>query len=72
MYQGKFDSKNKRTTVDVSELLAQRNSESSREQPQRQPVRETPPKAAPVRPQQPARQQSARQSQPTAARQPNG
>ena len=43
MYQGKFDSKNKRTTVDVSELLAQRNSESSREQPQRQPVRETPP-----------------------------
>ena len=35
-------------------------------------MRETPPKAAPVRPQQPARQQSARQSQPTAARQPSG
>ena len=63
MYQGKFDSKNKRTTVDVSELLAQRNSESSREQPQRQPVRENPPKAAPIRPQQPARQPNGKRPQ---------
>ena len=40
MYQGKFDSKNKKTAVDVSELVAQRNSAPSQEQPQRQPVRE--------------------------------
>lgn len=33
MYQGKFDSKNKRTTVDVSQLVAQRNSAPSQEQP---------------------------------------
>ena len=36
MYQGKFDSKNKKTAVDVSELVAQRNSAPSQEQPQRQ------------------------------------
>ena len=36
MYQGKFDSKNKRTTVDVSQLVAQRNSAPSQEQPPRQ------------------------------------
>ena len=71
MYQGKFDSKNKRTTVDVSELLAQRNSEPAREQPPRQPVRENPPKANPARTQQPARQPSGRQSQPTTTRQPS-
>ena len=70
MYQGKFDSKNKRTTVDVSQLVAQRNSAPSQEQPPRQPVRDTPPKAAPARPQQPPRQQNVRQSQPT--RQPSG
>ena len=40
MYQGKFDSKNKKTAVDVSQLVAQRNSAPSQEQPQRQPVRE--------------------------------
>ena len=72
MYQGKFDSKNKRTTVDVSQLVAQRNSAPSREQPPRQPVRETPSKAAPARPQQPARQPGARQSQQAAIRQPGG
>ena len=70
MYQGKFDSKNKRTTVDVSQLVAQRNSAPSREQPPRQPVRENPPKTNPARAQQPPRQQNARQSQPT--RQPSG
>lgn len=72
MYQGKFDSKNKRTTVDVSQLVAQRNSAPSREQPQRQPVRENPPRTNPARAQQPARQQNVRQSQPTTARQPSG
>lgn len=72
MYQGKFDSKNKRTTVDVSQLVAQRNSAPSREQPPRQPVRENPPKTNPARAQQPARQQNVRQSQPTTARQPSG
>ena len=72
MYQGKFDSKNKKTTVDVSELVAQRNSAPSREQPQRQPVRENPPRTNPARAQQPARQQNVRQSQPTTARQPSG
>ena len=46
MYQGKFDSKNKRTTVDVSQLVAQRNSAPSQEQPPRQPVRENPPKTS--------------------------
>lgn len=71
MYQGKFDSKNKRTTVDVSELVAQRNSAPSREQPPRQPVRETPPKTNPARTQQSARQPNPRQSQPT-TRQPSG
>ena len=70
MYQGKFDSKNKRTTVDVSELVAQRNSAPSREQPPRQPVRENLPKTNPARAQQPPRQQNVRQSQPT--RQPSG
>lgn len=70
MYQGKFDSKNKRTTVDVSELVAQRNSAPSQEQPQRQPVRENPPRTNPARTQQPTRQQNVRQSQPT--RQPSG
>ena len=70
MYQGKFDSKNKRTTVDVSQLVAQRNSAPSREQPQRQPVRENPPRTNPARAQQPTRQQNVRQSQPT--RQPSG
>ena len=70
MYQGKFDSKNKRTTVDVSELVAQRNSAPSQEQPPRQPVRENPPKTNPARAQQPPRQQNVRQSQPT--RQPSG
>ena len=72
MYQGKFDSKNKRTTVDVSQLVAQRNSAPSREQPPRQPVRENPPRTNPARAQQPARQQNVRQSQPTTARQPSG
>ena len=70
MYQGKFDSKNKRTAVDVSELVAQRNSAPSREQPPRQPVWENPPKTNPARAQQPPRQQNVRQSQPT--RQPSG
>ena len=70
MYQGKFDSKNKRTTVDVSQLVAQRNSAPSQEQPPRQPVRENPPKTNPARAQQPPRQQNVRQSQPT--RQPSG
>ena len=70
MYQGKFDSKNKKTAVDVSELVAQRNSAPSQEQPQRQPVRENPPKTNPARTQQPTRQQNVRQSQPT--RQPSG
>lgn len=70
MYQGKFDSKNKRTAVDVSKLVAQRNSAPSQEQPQRQPVRENPPRTNPARTQQPTRQQNVRQSQPT--RQPSG
>lgn len=70
MYQGKFDSKNKRTAVDVSQLVAQRNSAPSQEQPQRQPVRENLPRTNPARTQQPTRQQNVRQSQPT--RQPSG
>lgn len=70
MYQGKFDSKNKKTAVDVSELVAQRNSAPSQEQPQRQPVRENPPRTNPARTQQPTGQQNVRQSQPT--RQPSG
>ena len=70
MYQGKFDSKNKRTTVDVSQLVAQRNSAPSQEQPQRQPVRENLLRTNPARTQQPTRQQNVRQSQPT--RQPSG
>lgn len=70
MYQGKFDSKNKKTAVDVSQLVAQRNSAPSQEQPQRQPVRENPPRTNPARTQQPTGQQNVRQSQPT--RQPSG
>lgn len=69
MYQGKFDSKNKKTAVDVSQLVAQRNSAPSQEQPQRQPVRENLPRTNPARTQQPTRQQNVRQSQPT--RQPS-
>ena len=70
MYQGKFDSKNKKTAVDVSQLVAQRNSAPSQEQPQRQPVQENLPRTNPARTQQPTRQQNVRQSQPT--RQPSG
>lgn len=70
MYQGKFDSKNKKTAVDVSQLVAQRNSAPSQEQPQRQPVRENLPRTNPARTQQSIRQQNVRQSQPT--RQPSG
>ena len=70
MYQGKFDSKNKKTAVDVSELVAQRNSAPSQEQPQRRPVQENLPRTNPARTQQPTRQQNVRQSQPT--RQPSG
>ena len=70
MYQGKFDSKNKKTAVDVSQLVAQRNSAPSQEQPQRQPVRENLPRTNPARTQQPTGQQNVRQSQPT--RQPSG
>ena len=70
MYQGKFDSKNNKTAVDVSELVAQRNSAPSQEQPQRQPVRENLPRTNPARTQQPTGQQNVRQSQPT--RQPSG
>ena len=70
MYQGKFDSKNKRTTVDVSQLVAQRNSAPSREQPPRQPVRENPPKTNPARAQQPPRQQNVRQSQQPSGKRP--
>ena len=70
MYQGKFDSKNKKTAVDVSQLVAQRNSAPSREQPQRQPMRENLPRTNPARTQQSTRQQNVRQSQPT--RQPSG
>ena len=70
MYQGKFDSKNKKTAGDVSQLVAQRNSAPSQEQPQRQPVRENLPRTNPARTQQPTRQQNVRQSQPT--RQPSG
>lgn len=70
MYQGKFDSKNKKTAVDVSELVAQRNSAPSQEQPQRQPVRENLPRTNHARTQQPTGQQNVRQSQPT--RQPSG
>ena len=70
MYQGKFDSKNKKTAVDVSQLVAQRNSAPSQEQPQRQPVRENPQRTNPARTQQPTRQQNVRQSQPI--RQPSG
>lgn len=65
MYQGKFDSKNKKTAVDVSQLVAQRNSAPSQEQPQRQPVRENLPRTNPARTQQSTRQQNIRQSQPT-------
>ena len=70
MYQGKFDSKNKKTAVDVSQLVAQRNSAPSQEQPQRQPVRENPPKTNPARAQQPPRQQNVRQSQQPSGKRP--
>ena len=42
MYQGKFDAKKKKTSVDVSELVSQRNSA-----PAREPAPKTAPKAAP-------------------------
>ena len=56
MYQGKFDSKKKKTSVDVSQLVAQRNSAPSREQPAagRQP------QGMPARQTQPPRQQTGR------------
>lgn len=54
MYQGKFDSKNKKTTVDISELVAQRNSsgKTACRAPQQTPSRTAParqPQAAPAR-----------------------
>ena len=51
MYQGKFDSKNKKTTTDVYELLAQRNSSNSRA-------------AAPVKQSEPAPKQPQKQAAP--------
>lgn len=44
MYQGKFDSKNKKTTVDISELVAQRNSsgKTASRAPQQTPSRTAP------------------------------
>ena len=60
MYQGKFDSKKKKTSVDVSQLVAQRNSAPSREQPAAGGSREMP-----------GRQPAAR-PQPVAGRQPQG
>lgn len=50
MYQGKFDSKNKKTEVDVYELLAQRNSTPSKS-------------AAPVKQSAPAKKQAAPQKE---------
>ena len=55
MYQGKFDSNNKRTEVDVYELLEQRNKAAAR-------------KAAPVR--EPAKKQPAPQKQAAPQKQP--
>ncbi len=68
MYQGKFDSKNKKTEADVYELLAQRNSASARaaapvkesapatKQPQKQAApQKQPKKAAPVEEEAPKR-----------------
>ena len=71
MYQGKFDSKNKKTTMDVSQLLAQRDRDASREQQPRQAGREVPHKAAPARTQSaPARQQSQPPRQQPGKKQP--
>lgn len=71
MYQGKFDSKNKKTTMDVSQLLAQRDRDASREQQPRQAGREVPHKAAPARTQSaPARQQSQPHRQQPGKKQP--
>ena len=60
MYQGKFDSKNRKTSVDVSELVAQRNSASSR---RAAPIREEAPvrNTAPARNATPARKQSVKE-----------
>ena len=61
MYQGKFDSKNKKTESDVYELLAQRNSSASRA-----PVKSSAPapKQEPVRNQEPVRKQKKQQPAP--------
>lgn len=76
MYQGKFDSKNKKTSVDVSELVAQRNAAPARKPaPARQQAgasrtsapasRQAPARTqAPARSQNPARKQPAPQSVP--------
>lgn len=52
MYKGKFDQKKKKTSVDVHDIVSQRNSETIREsveQPQRRPqMQEMPPKKAPA------------------------
>ncbi|MGM9548912.1 MAG: hypothetical protein ACI3V5_03620 [Faecousia sp.] len=70
MYQGKFDSKNRKTSVDVSELVAQRNSAPSREQTASRAARENmtaPAQTASARQQGAAsRQQSASGRQPSA------
>lgn len=63
MYQGKFDSKNKKTTVDISELVAQRN--SSGKTASRVP-QQTAGRAAPA----PRQTAPARQPQAAPARQP--
>lgn len=76
MYQGKFDSKNKKTTVNVSELVAQRNqADASAARTSQQAASKTASAARqtpPSRPQTtPARQpQPARQTQTTGKRQP--
>ena len=55
MYQGKFDSKNRKTSVDVSELVAQRNAAPAKKStPVREPA--VPEKSVPAKKQAPVRQ----------------
>lgn len=61
MYQGKFDSKNKQASVDVSELVAQRNTAPAKKPA---PQRAAAPAPAPARKQAPAKKQPIPQGAP--------
>ena len=64
MYQGKFDSKNRKTSVDVSELVAQRNAAPAKKAAPQRAAAPAPAAAAPAKKQPAQKKQAAPQREP--------